>query len=255
MVPSRFDSNDSASISRSWRDRFRASRARGEEPLHNDPGALSRAERLAIKESIQQFQLGEASKGRRLLRRGLAYSRVARDRYFVRALKLFIQEENRHSAYLLHFMRLHRIEPVRGHWVDSVFRVLRGLAGLELSLRVLVTAEVIAVPYYRALRAATRSPLLQAICDRILEDEAAHLQYQASMLERIGCKRTFVAARTVERLHRIFLTATLSVVWKEHGPVFRAAGYTFRRFACEAHEEFRTLELSRNRVLLGVRAS
>jgi hypothetical protein len=254
MAPSQFDPCDSATISLFWREHFRASRRRGDEPLRQ-PSVLSPAERAAIEKSIRQFQLGEASEGRRLLRRGLAYSRAMRDRYFLRALRLFIQEENRHSGYLLHFMRLHGIAPVRDHWVDSVFRVLRGLAGLELSLRVLVTAEVIAVPYYRALRGATRSPLLQAICDRILEDEAAHLQYQAYMLERFGRKGTLPAARRVERFHRLFLTATLLVVWKEHGLAFRAAGYSFRRFGCEAHEKFRTLERSHRAVLLGVKAS
>jgi hypothetical protein len=78
---------------------------------------------------------------------------------------------------------------VQRHWVDSVFRELRGLAGLELSLAVLVTAEIIAVPYYLALRTATGSPILKMICTRILEDEANHLRYQASMVARVASKR------------------------------------------------------------------
>ena len=44
---------------------------------------------------------------------------------------------------------------------------------------VLVTAEVLAIPFYQALRDATRSSLLRAICVRILCDEASHLNYQA----------------------------------------------------------------------------
>ena len=239
MAPSVPDSQNSMTASRFWRDHFRASRARALVLALPDSSDLSPAERAAIEKSIRQFQRGEAGEGRRVLRRGLAYWRATGDRYFIRALRLFIAEENRHSAYLLHFMQRHGIAPVRKHWVDSVFRVLRGLAGLELSLRMLVTAEIIAVPYYRALREATRSPLLRAICRRILQDEAAHLRYQASMLDRIGSGRGRSASWAVARLHRIFLTGTLIVVWIEHGAVFRAAGYTLARFACEAHEEFR----------------
>ena len=120
-----------------------------------DAYRLTPRERSAIEKSIQQFQLGEGSEGRRLLQRGEAYAREAGDADFVAALTLLIGEEQRHSAHLGRFMKRQGIPIVTDHWVDTVFRRLRVLAGLELSLTVLVTAELIAVPYYRALREAT----------------------------------------------------------------------------------------------------
>lgn len=229
-------------ISRFWRDHFRASESAEPNFPWGDAYVLTAPERATIAASIQQFQLGEGSEGRRLLMRGLAYSRATRDPYFIRALRLFIREENRHSAWLLRFMRREGIRSVRKHWVDSVFRVLRGLAGLELSLRVLVTAEIIAVPYYTALRGATSSELLQALCERVLGDEAAHLRFQASMVGRIACGRSPLIALAISRLHRLFLTCTVFVVWMEHKRVFSRAGYTFHRFALEAHLELQALE-------------
>lgn len=229
--------------SESWCRHFRsnaASRAAG--LPWEDPAALSCEESRCVKSSIQQFQLGAGSSGSRLLKRGLEYANAAADPYFIHALKLFVKEEQRHSAYLLRFMQREGIAATSKHWVDTVFRRLRVLAGLELSLRVLVSAEIIAIPYYQALAAATNSPLLQAICARILHDEAAHLRFQASMLSRLSASRAFLADRVVSAIHRVFLFVTCYVVWFEHGRVFRAAGYSRAGFLAETFWEFGRLD-------------
>ncbi len=56
-------------------------------------------------------------------------------------------------------------------------------------MRVLATAEVLAIPYYTALRDATGSPLLRSICCRILTEEAQHLRFQAFTFWRLGSRR------------------------------------------------------------------
>lgn len=205
-------------------------------PLQSEQ--LTPREKAAIAKSIQQFQLGEGSKGQRLLDRGKKYAREADDACFAAALTLFIREEQQHSRYLGAFMESQGIPRVARHWVDTAFRRLRGLAGLELSLTVLVTAEIIAVPYYRALRDATASTTLKMICRRILEDEAAHLRFQASMLGRISARRSAEWQRAAGKLHRQFLLGTIALVWMEHRSVFEAAGYGFARFWEETLAEF-----------------
>ena len=145
------------------------------------------------------------------------------DSEFVGALDLFIKEEQQHSRYLAAFMESEGIPLVPRHWVDSTFRQLRGLAGFELSFTVLVTAEIIAVPYYRALRAATSSSDFKMICTRILDDEASHLKYQASMLARVAGTRGRARQRVVTELHRLLLIGTMLVVWKTHRAVFGAS--------------------------------
>lgn len=199
---------------------------------------LTEKERRTITPSIQQFQLGEGSRGQRLLERGQKFGRGVNDPLFAGALDIFIKEEQQHSRYLAAFMESQSIPLVQKHWVDSVFRKLRGLAGLELSLTVLVTAELIAVPYYRALRGATGSPILKLICTRILEDEASHLKFQAFMLPRVVSARPAALRRTLRELHRLFLLGTIHVVWIEHRAVFEAASYSFRRFKHETLLEF-----------------
>jgi hypothetical protein len=159
-----------------WVRYFRANRA--EPCLPWDDGyRLSGAERAVVIGSIQQFQLGENAQGRRLLERA-----KAEDAEYLQALRLFIKEEQRHSELLCRFLSIQGARCLRRHWVHAVFRRLRGWAGLELRMRVLATAEVLAIPYYTALRDATGSPLLRSICCRILAEEAEHLRFQAFTL-------------------------------------------------------------------------
>jgi hypothetical protein len=211
----------------------------------NAAAQLTEKERRTITPSIQQFQLGEGSRGLRLLERGQEFGRAENDLLFAGALDIFIKEEQQHSRYLASFMESQSIPLVKKHWVDTVFRGLRGLSGLELSLTVLVSAEIIAVPYYRALRGATKSPILKMICNRILDDEASHLKFQASMLARVASARPAVLQRAHRELHRLFLLGTMIVVWSEHRAVFEAAGYNFHKFQDETLAEFSNWSHSR----------
>jgi rubrerythrin len=217
--------------------------------LHVSPNKaiqLTEKECRTITPSIQQFQLGEGSRGQRLLERGQKFGRAVNDPLFGDALDRFIKEEQQHSRYLAAFMESQSIPLVEKHWVDTVFRKLRGLAGLELSLSVLVTAELIAVPYYRALRGATGSPILKMICTRILEDESCHLKFQASMLARTASTRPALFQSALSELHRLFLLGTILVVWIEHRAVIQGAGYDFQRFKSETLREFSDWIATRN---------
>lgn len=239
--------------SRKWLTRFSL---RSMTALHVSRCAalqLADDERRAITPSIQQFQLGESSQGERLLERGRTYGQAVNDLLFADALDLFIREEQQHSAYLAAFMESQSIPLLARHWVDTVFRKLRGLAGLELSLSVLVTAEIIAVAYYRALRAATTSPTLKMICTRILDDEASHLKYQASMLARVAASRGQFLQRAAGTLHWLFLEGTILIVWIEHREVFKRALYDFRRFKNETLKEFAEWNGCRKSVLSQMR--
>jgi hypothetical protein len=203
-----------------WIQYFRANAA--EPCLPWDDGyRLSGAERVAVIESIQQFQLGENAQGRRLLQRA-----EATDAEYARVLRLFIQEEQRHSELLGKFLHTQGAACLRRHWVQAAFRRVRGFAGLELRMRVLATAEVLAIPYYTALRDATGSPLLRSICCRILSEEAQHLRFQAFTFGRLGLRRPTFLRRFARAAHRWFLMATTLLVWMEHRPVFRAGGYS-----------------------------
>ena len=240
-----------AGESADWCEYFRSNSCAASDFPWDDAYPLTPGERSAIEKSIQQFQLGEGSDGKRLLGRGKAFARAVGDAGFLTALEHLVREEQRHSGHLGRFMERQGIPIVAHHWVDTVFRRLRGLAGLELSLTVLVTAELIAVPYYRALREATRSPLLRAICSRILRDEAGHLRFQAWMLSRVAFGRLRSRQWLMASAHGLFLLGASLLVWIGHRLVFARAGYALDQFLEETLMGFLELNISRRSLARG----
>jgi hypothetical protein len=225
--------NSAASSSSDWLRYFEGN---APEPMlpWRDGYRLSEIERASVVASIRQFQLGESGQGRRLLKQAEQLSIERGQPEYLKALRLFVKEEQRHSRILARFLELHGISCLGRHWVDNAFRGIRGLAGAELRMRVLATAEVLAMPYYSALRDATASPLLRAICQRILEEEAAHLQFQAFTFRLFAGARPAVFQRLAWIANRVLLAGVTALLWHEHGPVFHAAGYSWKRLHTEA---------------------
>jgi hypothetical protein len=230
------------SSSRDWLLYFKSNT--GEPSLSwSDPYLLTAPEQAATIDSIRQFQLGESGKGRRLLDQAARFAVERGQPEYFDALRLFVKEEQRHSRILGRFLDLHGVRPIDRHWVDDTFRSIRGLAGLELRMRVLATAEVLAMPYYQALREATASPLLRAICGRILEEEAMHLRFQAFSFRLFQNQRPAILTRLTWVANRILLAGATAVLWRQHRAVFRAAGHSWKRLAQEAAHWFGELQL------------
>ncbi len=225
-----------------WHRHFVANRAGPSSLPWYDSLRLSPAELRLVGPSIQQFQLGEWARGRGLRRRAAAHPTLAADPWFLPALDLFIGEEQGHSHILGRFLDRERIPRLEKHWIDGVFRRLRKLAGLEVCAMVLATAEVLAIPFYQALRDATRSRLLRSICVRILCDEAAHLNYQALTLGLVRLPLSDRARKVRARCHSILFHGTALMLWQQHRRVFRAAGWDFRTFRSDAHRVFAHLQ-------------
>ncbi len=213
-----------------WTDYFRHNAATLLAIDWDDPYCITPEERRRITTSVQQFQLGESSEGRHVI--ALAEQYVARsgDTEYLAALRLFIGEEQRHSRYLARFMELQRIPLSHKDAVDSVFRLLRRVFNLELALLAMLTAEIIAVPYYRSLYAATNSPVLRAICRQILRDEVRHLQFQVETLAKLRMGRNPLYIWSMKAAHCVLLTATTFIVWAQHHPVLAAGGYSLATF-------------------------
>ncbi len=183
-----------------------------------------------ILRSLQQFQLGESSEGKHFIARAEQYVKRSGDTAYMPALRLFIQEEQRHARDLGRFMEEQELPLAQKDAVDSAFRFLRGLIDLEVMVFVLVMAEVFAMTYYKALHDATQAPVLQQICRQILRDEVKHLQFQGGMLAKIQRGRSAPGLFITRFLQRFLFTGTLFVVWMNHKQVYQASGFTFGKF-------------------------
>jgi hypothetical protein len=197
--------------------------------LHEIPwhcGAeLSPEEIAAIDKSLCEFQAGESSEGKHLLRYAQVYADKTGDQEYVPAIKLLIAEEQHHARDLGRFLTLNNIPLVRTTFTDQVFRKLRNLfGGLEISVAVLITAEIIAKVYYAVLREATQSLILRRLCDQILCDELRHVQFQADQLSKLRKNRRWLGSAVTGGLQRTLFLGTVLVVWLFHYTVIKRGG-------------------------------
>ncbi len=180
--------------------------------------------------SVPHFQLGEGSDGLGLLSRAREFANRRGCPELASAMELFIREEQRHSAVLGRWMDQEGIPRLRKHWVDSVFRRVRSLAGFELMISVLTSAECIAVPYYTALLEATDCPLLRALALRILRDEAFHLEFQADNAALCAQGRGELGRLLTGLAQFGALSAACALVYGLYQPLFRKARMSPLRF-------------------------
>jgi hypothetical protein len=206
-----------------------------------DIGAdLTPDEARTIASSLQEFQAGERSEGRHLYRAAQDYSRRTGDGDYLVAIRLFIAEEQRHARDLGRFLTLNGIPLVETTFADRVFRRLRVLLPtLEMSVAVLVTAEIIAKVYYAVLRESTQSVILRRLCDQILHDERGHVDFQCGQLRRVRANRSPAAAATTYALQQGLYAGTLLVVWWSHRRVIRRGGMTLAGWVVACQREFR----------------
>jgi hypothetical protein len=150
--------------------------------------------------------------------------------HLVRIIDLLIREERRHASLLHAFLQDHRIPLKRSDWTDRVFRGMRRLAGLELYLSVLISAEFIGNVYYRALESATNCRRLQVLCRTLVADELAHVGFESQLLSALRAGRSAPSRAAIRSIHLGFFAGTAIVVWLTHRSVLRRAGHGARSF-------------------------
>jgi hypothetical protein len=202
---------------------------------------LGEGEAARIGKSLAAFQLGENSQGSALLRFAKEYGEGMGFALLPMITELFVKEERNHSALLGRFMDKHGIPRRDSDWTDSIFRRLRKPFGFEASISVLITAEIIALVYYRALREATSSRLLRAVCNKILEDEKAHVEYESALIRFARENRGPWRSRLWRQAHKVLFAGTVLVVYREHRRVLEDGGYPFIVFFDACWAEFHRL--------------
>src|SRR4051812_30224689 len=154
-------------------------------------------------------------------------------------MRLLCAGVERDALCLGRFLAINGIPLVDTTFTDRVFRHLRNLnSSLELSIAVLITAELIAKVYYRVLREATQSVVLRRLCDQILGDEDAHVRFQCGHLRKLRTNRTPAAAVATLAAQRFLFAGTVLLVGCSHRPVVRRGGLTLRGWWAQCWVEF-----------------
>lgn len=224
MGSTRFRSKAVLLTTEEWHAYFASHRNVLEAVPWNEGRTLTGDEKLRITSSVREFQLGESSEGRHLNEFARDYSREKNDPFYYETIKFFIREEQRHSQALGRFMEREGISRLPHSFVDSVFRYLRRYAGLELSITVLLMAEIISLVYYRALRAATGAPVLRGTCLELLKDERVHLRFHYERLVILRKNYGSLRLGLLGLFQTVLLSGTCLAVWMNHRKVLSTKG-------------------------------
>ena len=199
---------------------------------------LSKKEKDCISSSIAKFQLGEYSEGQKLIEFCDKYSRKYEDKILKKITALFIKEEQAHSYILKRFMKLNNIAILKSDWTDNIFRLIRSISGYELSITVLITAEIISLTYYRALSKATKNNLLKDICLKIIEEERKHVLYESMLLKNMRKQKMRISQLLIFVSHKLFFLCSVLLVLMDHRKVIFSGGFNAYSFCVKNIEEF-----------------
>lgn len=193
--------------------------------------------REALARSIARFELGESGDGERIRRLAAEHA----DPDYARAIELFVDEERQHARWLGILRERFGGERLASHWSDSAFVLLRHVGGLRREICVLLTAEVIALSYYRVLPLAYDDPVLEAACTRIVQDERGHVAFHRATLSREFARMPSGPRLAAVLAWRSFVAATAAVVAWDHREVLALAGVSREEFAAEVRGNARRL--------------
>jgi len=189
-------------------------------PLQQLPGCD------AVARSLARFELGESGDGERIG----ALAAATGDAAYARCIELFVQEEQQHAQWLGILRARFGGRRLESHWSDTVFVVLRHLGGLRREICVLLTAELIALTYYRVLPLAYDDPLLRAACRRIVLDERGHVAFHRATLSHEFARMPAPPRAAAILAWRAFVAVTAKVVAWDHREVLGLAGLSRRDF-------------------------
>ena len=221
-----------------WENYFLGNKCNLQKITWNYEDLLSKEERNCISCSIAKFQLGEYSEGQKLIEFCDKYSRKYEDKILKKITALFIKEEQAHSYILKRFMELNNIPILKSDWTDNIFRLIRSISGYELSITVLITAEIISLTYYNALSKATKNNLLKDICLKIIEEERKHVLYESMLLKNMRKQKMRISQLLIFFSHKLFFLCSVLLVLMDHRKVIFMGGFNAYSFYVKNIEEF-----------------
>ncbi|SFM19578.1 ferritin-like domain-containing protein [Nocardia asteroides] len=220
-----------------WLAYFRQNALRQREiPWESAGIGASSTELAPLRRSLQAWQLGETSDGRHLAASADRFATATGDPAYRDVIDLFIREEQRHGALLGRVLDDAGIGRRQADWGDTLFRRLRySVTDIEVWTTPVVMVEVLAMIYYNAIRRATGSPVLRAVCAQILADEVPHVQLQCERLAVLLHKRSRTRFRCTMLAHRVLFLAVMVLVWVGHHRALRTGGYTWTHYRRAAY--------------------
>ena len=221
--------------STAWLHHFESNRLNRLEPHWELPCREDAGTAAKLARSLSHFQLGESGEGNFLLARGQrAYPD---DPDYVAALGLFVAEEQEHARLLEHLVARFGGTLVPRHWSHACFRLLRRALGVQFEIQTLVIAELIGTAYYQVLHHHTRDRVLVEVCELMLGDEAAHLEFHAHRFAAWQWHWLPLARGLWSTQFQLLFLAATGAAWFDHRGALTAVGVTRREYSRRTRRE------------------
>jgi rubrerythrin len=193
--------------------------------------SLTIIETKNILSSLQAWQLGETSDGSHLLRASKKYADAIGNGHYVKAVELFIKEEQKHGNNLGKYLDRIGEKRLKKNWADTMFRKVRYYnSGMELWTLAVITVESTAQVFYQSLKDATSCKLLKQICTDILIDEAFHIDFQSERFRLIYESKKPVSKLLCFYSYKCFYFSIIILVWFVYKRTFIAGGNGFNSY-------------------------
>ncbi len=190
--------------------------------------SLTNIERKNILSSLKAWQLGETSDGSHLLKASKKYAGKIGDTLYVKAVELFIKEEQKHGNNLGKYLDRINEKRVKKNWADTMFRKVRYYnSSMELWTLTVIIVESTAQVFYQSLKDATGCKLLKQISTDILIDEAFHIDFQCERFKLIYESKKAISRVVCFYLYKYFYFSIIILVWFVYRPVFTAGRNSF----------------------------
>jgi len=195
------------------------------------PATISHKELKKILRSMQAWQLGETYDGSGLLRAATSYSKRIDDPDYIKAIQLFIKEEQKHGNNLGKYLDLIGQPRIQRDLGDSLFRKVRHLNNsMEWWTITVIIVESAAQVFYQSLKDATNCKLLKEICTDILMDEAPHIQFQLERLDNIFQTKSPMGKFISYYAYKLFFLFVSQVIWIVNSKLFQAGKNDFLKY-------------------------
>lgn len=195
-----------------------------------------------ILSSLKAWQKGETSDGANLTRAARKHAIKIGDMAYLKAIELFIKEEQKHGESLGIYIDRLGEKRVQFNLGDHLFRKVRYLANnMEIWTITVIIVESYAQIFYKALHDCSSCTLLQQICTDILKDEAHHIRFQIERLQQILHNRSRLRLQLTKNLYYLHFLVISHTIWLAHKTAFKAGGVTRKIYWKKAKSKFKSI--------------
>ncbi len=162
----------------------------------------------------------------------------ASDPAYIQTLRLFVKEEQHHTALIDRYLTLRNLPVIPGGLVRAAVRSCIRPLGLRFELSILLLSEIAVITMNRLLLPQVKDETLRGLLTQIIHDHQCHLAFHCERLTAEFADFNFIRRNLRRlRLRTMFATAVKGITL-HHRSLLRAVGCTPSDFNAQCRNHF-----------------